>query len=271
MVMRIGGLASGINTDEIIQKLMTAERMPLDRMEQDRTLLEWQRDGYREIYQKLYEMDNNLILDMKMSSTYNSKTVSSSNESAVKATAVSSAQNGSYNIEVSELASSAIKVGREISFDPNTPLNELANPVQPGIVTFQTYDEEKGAMVKHEISIDAGDTLNDILKEINDDKSNNVRAFYDEQSKKVIFETTRTGDFNTEGEEIIFDSDFFNKTLNFDGVTENGGTDATFKYNGVEFTSKSNNYTLGGVTFEFNNVTNGQNVSLTVDNNVDSA
>src|SRR5690606_23835403 len=41
--------------------------------------------------------------------------------------------------------------------------------------------------------------------------------------------------------------------------------------NGVEFTSKSNNYTLGGVTFEFNNVTNGQNVSLTVDNNVDSA
>ncbi|WP_042142660.1 flagellar hook-associated protein 2 [Paucisalibacillus sp. EB02] len=272
MVMRIGGLASGINTDEIIQKLMTAERMPLDRMEQNRTLLEWQRDGYREIYQKLYEMDTKLILDMKKSSTYNSKSVSSSNESAVTATASSSAQNGSYNIEVTNLASSAIKVGGEISFNPNTPLNELDVPVEPGIVTFQTYDVEKGEMVKHEVSIDAGDSLNDILKEINNDKSNNVRAFYDEQSKKVIFETTRTGNYNGQGDEIIFDSDFFNTTLNFNGVTETGGTDAAFKYNGVDFTSKSNTYSLGGVTFEFKNVTEtGKKVSLTVDNNVDAA
>src|SRR5690606_4299713 len=108
MVMRIGGLASGINTDEIIQKLMTAERMPLDRMEQDRTLLEWQRDGYREIYQKLYEMDTELILDMKMSSTYNSKTVSSSNESAVTATASAGTPEGSYSIKVNQLASTAM-------------------------------------------------------------------------------------------------------------------------------------------------------------------
>ncbi|WP_036689398.1 flagellar hook-associated protein 2 [Paucisalibacillus globulus] len=271
MVMRIGGLASGINTDEIIQKLMTAERMPLDRMEQDRTLLEWQRDGYRDIYQKLYEMDNDLILDMKMSSTYKSKMVSSSNEGAVTATATSSALNGSYNIEVTKLATSAIKVGGSISFDPNTPLDELDPQVALGIATFQTYDESKGEMVQHEVSIDAGDTLNDVLKEINGDKSNNVRAFYDEQSKKVIFETTRTGNFN-EGEEIIFDSDFFNNTLNFNGVTENGGTDAVFKYNGVDFTSKSNTYTLGGVSFDFKNVTEaGQSVSLTVNNDVDAA
>lgn len=53
-------------------------------------------------------MDNDLILDMKLSTTYNSKAVSSSNSGVVTATATSSAMEGSYNITVSQLASSAI-------------------------------------------------------------------------------------------------------------------------------------------------------------------
>lgn len=70
--MRIGGLASGMNVDEIIEKLMTAERMPLDRMEQDKTTLTWKRNAFRDINLKLKELDD-MILDMKLSKTYNPK------------------------------------------------------------------------------------------------------------------------------------------------------------------------------------------------------
>lgn len=271
MVMRIGGLASGINTDEIIQKLMSAERMPLDKMHQDRTLLEWQRDGYREIYQKLNDLDTNTIFEMKKPSTYNSKTVTSSLESAVTATASTSALEGSYSIEVSNLASSAIKVGTDkIGLDPNKALDEQG--VATGKVYFKTFDVETNAMKQREVEIEAGDTLKDVLKKISDDKTNHVRAFYDEQSQKVIFETTRTGDYNQGGEEITFDSDFFNSTLKLQDAVEVGGTDATFNYNGVEFTSKTNEYTMGGVTFKFNNVTEpGVKVNLNVEANVDQA
>lgn len=58
MDMRIGGLASGIDTDTIIKDLMKAERIPLDKMEQELTILEWQRDKYREINTKIDELEN---------------------------------------------------------------------------------------------------------------------------------------------------------------------------------------------------------------------
>ncbi|WP_047984509.1 flagellar hook-associated protein 2 [Ornithinibacillus californiensis] len=291
MDMRIGGLASGINTDEIIQKLMNAERMPLDRMAQDRTLLEWQRDGYREIYQKLYEMDNDLILDMKMSSTYNSKSVSSTMDSAVTATASSSTAEGSYSIKVTQLASPAINISEPIDFDASKSLDSQSE-VTSRDFTYYVYqdatDTEAAGMRAVEVDVKAGDSLKDVLKKIND--QGHIRAFYDETSKRVILETNKTGNYNTDsnvfnGNEIGFDSNsFFATELGMtlqkidDGTGEmiggeNGGTNAKFIYNnsGVTLESKSNTYTMNGVNFEFKNVTGDKNATLSVSTNVNDA
>lgn len=47
--MRIGGLASGMDIDSIVEKLMVAERMPMDKLEQQKQIYEWQRDAYRDV------------------------------------------------------------------------------------------------------------------------------------------------------------------------------------------------------------------------------
>jgi len=270
--MRIGGLASGINTDEIIEKLMTAERMPLERMEQDKTTLEWKRDGFRDINKALLELDN-MMLDMKLSKTYNSKTVTSSMEGAVTATATTSAANGAYKIEVTELATSEMNVSKKEFEDINTPISELVDDEFPEdgkyTASFTTYGENGG---NHEIVIDKNDTIKDVLKQIND-KDNNVRAFYDEQSGKIIMETTRTGKYNTEGDggpEINFDNDsFFTSFLEMSNEVE--AQDAVFSYNGLELTSKNNSYTLNDITFNFNSTTDGKSATLTVNNDTDAA
>lgn len=284
--MRIGGLASGINTDDIIQKMMSAERMPLDRMQQDRTLLEWQRDGYREIYQKLYQMDQ-LIFDMKLSSTYKSKAVSSSNSGVVTATATSGTREGSYNISVSQLATSAInrsqssivKAGE--TFDPSKPLGEQMDKLTNGVefkdgFEFYTYNED-GTKNTHTFSVSETDSLNDVLKRITND-DNNVRAFYDATAKTVILESTRTGNYNTSSEysgvEIAFDesNSFFTNTLNINISEEKGGTDAKFTYNGLDFESKDNSYEFNGLTLTLKGISKeGESTSLTVENNVDAA
>jgi flagellar hook-associated protein 2 len=41
--MRIGGLASGMDIDQIIGDLMKAERIPLDKLFTKETTFEWQR------------------------------------------------------------------------------------------------------------------------------------------------------------------------------------------------------------------------------------
>ena len=72
MVMRVGGLATGMDIESIVNKLMEAERMPLVRLTQDRQMLEWKRDAFRDINKALLELDN-MILDMKLSKTYFTK------------------------------------------------------------------------------------------------------------------------------------------------------------------------------------------------------
>lgn len=273
--MRIGGLASGINTEELVDKLMAAERMPLDRMEQDRTTLEWKRDSFRDINRTLLELDQ-MMLDMKLSKTYHSKTVTSSMENAVTATAKTSVSDGSFRIEVSQLASSAMNIS-QLNSDERIDIHQRVSELdfatdEDGHITFKTYDQEGEADI-HQIEIDENDTVKDVLDKINE-QDNHVRAFYDDQSGRVVLETTRTGQYNPdeEGAEIDFESgSFFTNVLKMTGE-ETGGKNAEFTYNdGLPLTSRDNSYTLNDVTFNFNNTTNGESAIINVSNDTESS
>ncbi|MCM3574102.1 flagellar filament capping protein FliD [Mesobacillus subterraneus] len=125
-MVRIGGLASGMDIDSIVADLMKAERMPVNKLKQKKQVLEWRRDDYRTM--------NNLFLDfrkelttMKLSSTFRVRTTSSTNDSRVSATANSSASQSSFSISsVRRLASAeTVKNSGAIAgtgFDGSKPL-----------------------------------------------------------------------------------------------------------------------------------------------------
>ncbi|QKY69937.1 flagellar hook-associated protein 2 [Lentibacillus sp. CBA3610] len=266
--MRIGGLASGMDIDSLVNRLMEAERMPLQKMEQDQTTLTWKRDAFRDVNKSLTELDD-MILNMKMSSTYNAKSVISSQKDAVTATGSPDANNGIYTIEVDSLASSAINMGGRLdNIEPDIALRELN--INNDEISFTTYNSDDSADT-HNIAIDDEDTLEDVLQKITE-QDNNVRAFYDSSTQKVIMESVRTGEYNKEGPEIDFSGEsFFTDTLNMDTNDETGGEDASFQYNGIDMTSKSNSYGLGGVTFQFNDTTTGNGANITVTNDVEQS
>ncbi len=121
--MRIGGLASGMDIDQIVSDLMKAERMPLDKLKQKKQILEWQRDDYREMNSLLFALRNE-VFNMKLSSKYRVRTATSSNEAKVTATATSSASTASYTItEVKQLASAATKVSTDTT-DPKKGISK---------------------------------------------------------------------------------------------------------------------------------------------------
>ena len=47
MVMRLGGLASGMDIDQMVSDLMRANRMRVDKSYQQRQILEWKREDYQ--------------------------------------------------------------------------------------------------------------------------------------------------------------------------------------------------------------------------------
>lgn len=296
MVMRIGGIASGMDIESIVNKLMEAERMPLERMQQDRTTLTWQRDAFRDINKKLLEFDN-LMLNMRLSKTYQSKKVTSSQEGAVTASGVSTTPTGTYSIEVQKLASNAMNIGREMDIDPTKTFKELADEgvdVPLGEFKFFTFNEKENMMEEHTFTITEDDTLQSALRHINN-ASDNISAFYDKEAKRVVLETARTGNHNTttefNGAEIGFyavnegegkeQNRFFTDFLNLDATkrdaegnlikAEIGGENARFVYNnGLEIESKNNKYEINNITFEFHNVTNG-NARITIVNDTEVA
>lgn len=110
MNMRIGGLASGIDTEQIIKDIIRAERIPIDKMKQKQQTLEWQRDDYRAINTTLLNFSQKLF-DMRLTTYYRAKTTSSTNEGLVTAVAGNRAGNTSYTIsEVKQLATAARKI-----------------------------------------------------------------------------------------------------------------------------------------------------------------
>jgi len=272
--MRIGGLATGMDIDSLVDQLMEAERMPLNKMQQDKQMVEWKRDGFRDVNKALLELDN-MMTDMKLSKTYKTKQVTST-QSGVNATAGSKATDGSYEIEVKSLAKSAINMSQE-KMGISDPNEELGADVA-GDYTFYTFDD-KGEKQEYTFTIDADDSLNDVLDKITKD-DNNVRAFYDKQADKVVFETTRTGNYNTTdefgGAEIGWDTgsgqgSFFTDVLKLDVANEKGGSDAEFVYNDtLELTSKNNNYEINGLNLNFTDVTDGA-AKLVVTNDTDEA
>lgn len=119
-MLRISGLATGLDTESIIKQLMDVERAPLDRLLQSKQLLEWRQNDYRDINTKLLNLKTEAF-NMKLSTAYKKYTASSSNTAVVTATATSGASATTYTLNsITSLAKSsniATADGQSISRD----------------------------------------------------------------------------------------------------------------------------------------------------------
>ena len=117
MNMRIGGLASGMDIDQLVNDLMRAERTQVDKVAQNKELLSWRQEAYQET-NRLFA---NFILDTKkelgltktttsgalLSSSVNSldwvKIAALSNEKVASVQTNANAVTGSYDLNVHHL------------------------------------------------------------------------------------------------------------------------------------------------------------------------
>ncbi|WP_071460820.1 flagellar filament capping protein FliD [Bacillus massilinigeriensis] len=147
-MVRIGGLASGMDIDTIVGDLMKAERMPLDKLKQKKQVIEWQRDDYRSMNSLLLNFRSELT-SMKLTTKYRARAVSSTFNDRVTATASSAASQASYSIDkVTHLATSAmVKNSGGISSSATEKVN-LTGGLYEGRDSFHSsdFDWKKGSV-----------------------------------------------------------------------------------------------------------------------------
>ncbi|MDQ6422499.1 flagellar filament capping protein FliD [Paenibacillus sp. LHD-117] len=186
--MRIGGLASGMDTDTIIKQLMTAQRAPLDKLSQKKQLVEWKRDDYRALNNKILEF-RNVAFDMKLQSGYLTKKVSSSQESIVSVSASPLANEGQYSMKIEQLAKSATLNSGDLAGAASS--TKTLGSLSLSSDTQLIITGEKGSKT---INIKMGDSIDQLVTAINNESaSTGVKASYDANMDRLFFTSAKTG------------------------------------------------------------------------------
>lgn len=161
--MRVGGLASGMDIDSIVKDMMKAKRIPLDKLKQKKQVLEWQRDDYRSMNTLMLGFRDKLA-SLKLTSSYRSRIVSSTNDAQVSATVASGASQASYTIsQVKQLATAATRVGAEIAgIDPVKSFKDQNSNIgwSQGVLESKTFTANGKVLDVADLKIAADTSIN---------------------------------------------------------------------------------------------------------------
>ncbi|KUP40922.1 flagellar capping protein [Bacillus velezensis] len=271
MVTRITGLNSGLDVDSLVKKLMDAEKQPLNKLNQQKQTLEWKRDAYREMNTQIADMYSTTFNNMLMSTNWNKKTVTSS-DSSVSAAAVSAEQNISTSMSVQQLATpTTYKSLGPINFTSGQSQTLKFNVTNPG--------ETKPTEVN--VTIAATDTIDDVISKLNSsglgvtalkEKISNGTDYVD----TIAFTSNKTGEGFTLSAGDDATKSFLKDQLGFavddatNELTANAeGKNAKFTFNGLEMTKTSNNFTINGIKYTLNSVTDS-NKTVTINSTTDT-
>ncbi|MDQ0218400.1 flagellar hook-associated protein 2 [Peribacillus cavernae] len=256
-MVRIGGLASGMDIDQLVSDMMKAERIPLDKVSQKKQYTEWQRDDFREMNKLLFDLDKSIFDGVSKQGSFIKKTVTVSDPDAVSVKNINSTIDFSGTVKVGKLATAASIYSytpASIS-DSSQVLSDFTGSKD---ITIQTITKDGSLEATDKVFkltiVPGTDTLDSILSKIN--ANSGVTAFYDNTTKQISLTAKNTGDVSG-GPEIKLTGDFFTNVLNVDldnvaadaRIPKTGslGANAEFTYNGLNLTRPSNTFQINGV------------------------
>lgn len=245
--LSLGGLATGMDTQSIIDQLVQLEQRPIVNYQREISELEETKGAWRDVNGRLDKLENRAT-DLKLSATYNSRNTSSSNEDVVTATASNSSDEANYSVTVHSTARAQRVAGSRLD-DTGIAISELdgfAGIAEDNVITIN----------EQEITINSSDSLRDISNKINDADAGVKASIVDNH---LVMETTETGEANAliVGDTLV-DSNGILESL---GILDAGNianelqaaSDAVVDINGITgITSSTNTFSdvVEGVTFK---------------------
>lgn len=226
--MSIGGLASGLNTADIIAQMMALERRPRTLLDTKQTLIETRQSLLRDFQTKLRAVQT-AAADLRSVGLWaQTQSVTSTDDRKISATSSSGAGVGGYQIEVTQLANSS---QRTFAF---------TRPAAAGTVTIDG----------HATAYRADMTAQEFATAINTDRDATVYAAALDDGT-IVLSSRRTG------ETARFIDVTATATLREDPTKARAGRDALYTIDGVARRSSENvvRDAIAGVTLTLRGVT----------------
>jgi len=190
-VDRVTGIASGMDIEGTVKKLMAAEKIPLDKLFQKKQLAEWKRDEFRTMSTKLMDL-RTTSFSMRLESSTLVKKASLSDESYFSVSATSTAYEGNYSLKVNQLATTAMQSSSS-TLGLGGSTTKVLNQMIPGV--SGNFDlqiiGEKGVET---VTVNATGTVGDLITQINNKTSTTgVRMIYDSGLDRMTLMSVNSG------------------------------------------------------------------------------
>lgn len=216
MAMRVSGINSGLDTDAIVQELVSAYSQKTEKYTKEQTKLGWKQEAWKELNTKVYSLYNS-VGKMRYSSAYSMKKTTVSDTTKATVTASSEAVNGTQKLHVLSTAQSGYLTGGKLAFrkevtkDGVTTLEKTemkdkdGNPEKLTSTTKlsalgytdgkdTTLDvhttNEKGEAVTQKITLGKDSTIQDVVSAF---RENGLNASFDENNGRLFVSSKDTG------------------------------------------------------------------------------
>lgn len=189
MAIRMTGLTSGLDTDTIIEALVSAQKMKTTKVQNKLTKSEWTEEIWKDMNKKLYSFYTKELTKFKTQGSYLTKKASSSNESVATATATNSAVAGSHSLAVESLASSQMVTGAKIE-NANSTVKSLTDL---GMAAGTVINIEGANGKSSKLEVTATTTIADFISSC---KSAGLNASFDTTQKRLFISSKESGAAN---------------------------------------------------------------------------
>lgn len=221
MAIRLSGMASGLDTDSIVQALVSSYSYKKSKYEKAQTKLGWTQEAWKSLNTKVYSLYSN-VSNLRFSTAYSLKKTSVSDSTKASVKAGSSAPNGTQTLKITNTAKAGYLTGEEINASSSsTTLAQLGYTGGDAKINVNTKDGTKS------ITLSATSTMSDVEKQL---KEAGLNASYDSTYKRFYISAKDTG----------ADNDFTLTGAN------TGGATALYKLGIAVGTSTSNPYSQYG-------------------------
>ena len=281
--MRLSGLISGMDTESIIQQLVSAKQTKVDDAKKAQTKLEWKTTAWKDLNTKLKNLQSKYVNNMRFTSAYMKKTTSVSDSTAASIITGENAMNGVQNLKITQLAKTAYMTGGKTSLRTKTDadgddfkLNALTKLSDLSVdnngkaldLSTGTKLNIKSGDTNVELEITADTTISNVLTKL---KEAGLNANFDETQQRFYISAKDSGkgnDFSITASDEIGNNVL--KSLGLDSASANkiDAQNAKITLNGTEYESNTNVFSINGLTITAMKET-AENVVVTTKDDVD--
>jgi len=275
--IRMSGLISGLDTDAVVEALVSNKKQKVTDAKNDQKKLGWKQTIYEGINKNIKGLFQSHLSSMRFSTAYSKMKTNVSDSSVASVVTGDGAVKATQKLKVESLAKTAYLTGKDLNGESSEKTYTATSTLKDlGFEGTDTLRVNIGGEEKGTLAITEGTTISDVLSTL---KNAGLNASFDADTQRFFVSSKSTGashDFTLTDDGngalaslgLAVATDDEKNAQGFDQTnyaTKVDGSNAVIYLNDAKFTGDTNTFKVNGLTITALDETGDKEVTLSTD------